>query len=79
MGGGGVVLITTNRKIWILAGLLCLALVTVAYVFLEDEQWKDYNDAGFKAYRQGRYAEAEVQWEAALEEAERFGSDDPRL
>ena len=35
--------------------------------------------AGAQAYAQGRYAEAEQHFKAALQEAKRFGSQDPRL
>ncbi len=35
--------------------------------------------AGTKAYQQGNDPEAEKQWSAALNEAERFGPQDPRL
>ncbi len=42
-------------------------------------QWDDHMDAGFKAYVQGNYAEAEKQLAAALGLAERFGPEDPRL
>jgi tetratricopeptide (TPR) repeat protein len=35
--------------------------------------------AGVAAYQQGKYAEAEKQWVAAVKEAEGFGPQDPRL
>ncbi len=35
--------------------------------------------AGTTTYQQGRYAEAERQWDAGLEQAFRFGREDPRL
>ncbi len=41
--------------------------------------WEEHMRAGITAYRQGRYAEAERQWDAGLEQAERFGREDPRL
>ncbi len=41
--------------------------------------WKRYLDAGIKAYKQGRYAEAEMSFHAALKEAERFGPEDSHL
>jgi len=38
-----------------------------------------YTQAGAEAYQQGNYAEAEKQCLAALQEAEEFGPEDPRL
>ena len=35
--------------------------------------------AANEAYQQGNYAEAEKQWSAALQEAVKFGPEDPRL
>jgi tetratricopeptide (TPR) repeat protein len=42
-----------------------------------ERTWNSYNQAGIKALRQRDYAQAEKQFQAALEEAERLGSDDP--
>ena len=52
---------TTNKKRWLLVGLVCLALAAVAYVFLQVGPWKTYMAAGKKAYQQGNYSEAEKQ------------------
>ncbi len=41
--------------------------------------WKQFIDEAFEAYSSGRVPEAEVQFKAALEEAEKFGEDDLRL
>ena len=63
---------------WAMVGMLCLALGSASYsqpILL----WETYNDAGIEAYKQGRYAEAEKLWLAALKEAEKFGPQDPRL
>lgn len=43
------------------------------------ESWKSLVEAGNQAYAQGKIPEAEVQFLAALKEAELFGEDDPRL
>jgi tetratricopeptide (TPR) repeat protein len=43
------------------------------------DTWKSLIDAAFEAYSTGRIPEAEVQFKAALEEAEKFGEEDPRL
>jgi tetratricopeptide (TPR) repeat protein len=41
--------------------------------------WETHNRAGVEAYKAGRYPEAEKQFLAALEVAETFGPEDPRL
>lgn len=41
--------------------------------------WQQHMDAGQQAFQAGRYAEAEQSLLAALEEAEGFGPQDPRL
>ena len=43
------------------------------------EQWQSHMDAATTAYRQGNYPEAEKRFVAAVEEAEGFGPQDPRL
>lgn len=43
------------------------------------ESWKAAVEAGNEAYAQERVAQAEVKFLEALEEAEKFGEDDPRL
>ena len=66
---------TRARIAWLLLGILCLASCSV----LRGRRWDKYIDAGGKAYEQGKYAEAEKQFTAALKEAENFGEQDPRL
>ena len=60
---------------------LLLASLTLwpVHVYAQDGNWDSYTDAGTKAYQQGKYKEAEKQWEAALKEAEGLGPKDPRL
>ena len=53
----------------IVAMLVALSLLTAC----AQKSWKDYNDAGLEAHEQGRYAEAEELYLAALEKAEKFG------
>lgn len=43
------------------------------------QDWKSLVDEGTAAYERGKIPEAEVKFLAALEEAERFGEEDPRL
>ena len=43
------------------------------------DSWKQLIDAAFEAHTSGRIPEAEVQFKAALEEAEKFGEEDQRL
>ncbi len=63
----------------LLAGLLCLALSSPNTYAQDNTKWEKSNVAGMEAYQEGRYAEAEKRWLAALEEAENFGPDDERL
>ena len=60
----------------IIARLLALVLLTAC---TQDMSWEEYNDAATEAYEQARYAEAEELLLAGLEEAEKFGDQDPRL
>lgn len=43
------------------------------------DTWKQLIDTAFETYSSGRIPEAEVQFKAALEEAEQFGEEDLRL
>ena len=61
---------------WVLVGIVGLTLWPAA---CSQAPLETYTDAGTRAYEQGHYAEAEKQWIAALEEAEKFGPQDPRL
>ena len=45
----------------------------------ERATWKANMQAASRVYEQGRYAEAEQQWVAALKAADGFGPKDPRL
>ena len=66
---------TKAKTGWLLLGILCLTSFAVA----QDAAWQKYFKAGTEAYQQGQYAEAEEQLVAALEEAEKFGEQDPSL
>lgn len=43
------------------------------------QSWKNLVEEGNAAYERGKIPEAELRFLAALEEAEKFGEDDPRL
>ncbi len=45
----------------------------------EESQWEKWNTTGTKAYRQGRYVDAEKSLEATLKETEHFEPQDLRL
>ncbi|MCH8267055.1 MAG: tetratricopeptide repeat protein [Acidobacteria bacterium] len=63
-------------------GVLCLMLVSALFIGCGQtagSPWESYIQAGEAAYEQGNYAEAEKQFLAALQEAENFGPEDPRL
>ena len=65
-----------------LVGVLCVMLVSALCIGCGQSAgspWESYIQAGEAAYQQGNYAEAEKQFLAALQEAENFGPEDPRL
>ena len=66
-----------KKKHWQLVAALCLGFLFTAAC--QRTRWESNNAAGVKAFQQGRYADAEKLFLAALEEAEGFGPDDPRL
>lgn len=68
---------STKGSWWLLVVLTVMLLATHASA--QNTLWEKYNDAGKNAFQQGRYAETEKQFKAALKEAEQFGSEDPRL
>ncbi len=63
---------------WLLVGLLVLVLWH-ADTQAQQGVWERYMRAGVAAHQQGNYGEAVKQTKAALEAAEAFGPDDPRL
>ena len=66
-----------KKKHWQLVAALCLAFFFTAAC--QRTRWESNNAAGVKALQQGRYADAEKLLLAAVEEAEGFGPQDPRL
>ena len=62
----------------LMVGLLGLALWP-AGCSTDEGRWERLNADGQTAYQAGRYAEAGESLLAALQEAERFGEQDPRL
>ena len=60
----------------IIFGLVLVSLLTAC---AQGSLWETYIAAGTKAYKQGHYPEAEKQIKAAVNEAEGFGPQDPRL
>ena len=63
---------------WLLAGVLCLALLPPT-TYAQDTKWEKSTAAGTKAYQQGDYVEAEKQFKTAISEAGKFGEQDQRL
>jgi tetratricopeptide (TPR) repeat protein len=68
----------TKISNWLPAGLLVLVLWQGA-AEAQQGAWDRHIDAGFTAYQQGKYDEAVTQTRLALEAAQAFGPDDPRL
>ena len=58
---------------WIFVCSTVITLPTCRWV-----GWEDYMDVGYEAYQDGRYAEAEEMFLAAVRRAESFGPDDLR-
>ncbi len=63
---------------YLLFGILCLVLLSTQ-ASAQEILWETHNEEGNHSYQQGKYAEAEKQFLAALREAEKFGSADRRL
>ncbi len=63
---------------WLLVGLLCLTLWPVA-ASAQETRWETLMAEAVKAYQQADYVEAEKLLLAALQEAEKFGEQDPRF
>ncbi len=66
------------RTCWVLAGVVALAHLPAA-AFSQGTPWEKQIEAAAKALQQGRYNEAEQLSRSALNEAARFGPQDPRL
>ena len=64
---------------WLLVGLLCLGLWPMVAASAQETRWDSIVADAWKAYQQADYAEAEKLLLAALQEAEKFGEQDPRL
>lgn len=64
---------------WGLTAGLSALLWTAAQVSAQETDWGTYTSAAVRAFQQGHYTEAGTHLTAALKEAERFGSEDPRL
>src|ERR1700694_5243550 len=47
--------------------------------WIREGRWQVYQDDGTRALEKRQYADAEKQWKKALEIAEGFGAQDPRL
>ena len=76
-----------KRKRWVwplvIGGVAAIFVILmigfVATQYLSDSTWKENMEAESKAFRGGRYLEAVNYAQAALKEAETFGSQDERL
>ncbi len=56
-----------------------IGLSAAATAFAQAPRWQADHDAGWKAYQEGRFEEAEKSLRAAEAEARTFGPNDPRL
>ena len=64
---------------WLLVGLLGLGLWPMVAASAQETRWDNLNKAATEAYQRADYAKAEKLLLAALQEAEKFGEQDPRL
>ena len=55
------------------------SLLYLKTIFLPDENWGEYHESGWAAFKGKNFVAAEKQFLVALKEAERFPNDDPRL
>ncbi len=70
--------ITGTKTRWLLVGVVCLTLWGAGCT-TQETRWETLMNDAAKAYRQEDYAKAERLLLAALEEAEKFGEQDPRF
>jgi hypothetical protein len=71
-------LVLRCNTLWPVMGMIWLMLWS-ASAPAQDTRWDVYNDAGTRAFKLGQYVEAEQQFKAALEAAEKLGPEDIRL
>ena len=68
-----------NRKASLCLAAVLGVLVLPGISFGQATRWQADHDAGWNAYKQGRFDEAETRLRAAEKEAQAFGQNDPRL
>src|SRR5262245_18427638 len=72
-----------HMRFALLGGLAAIAIMVLVAVYAHNaarvSRWEAHRDTAVQAWREGRLAEAEQALLAALKQAERFGTDDPRL
>src|SRR5262249_39076174 len=69
----------SNAKMtWLLAAVLATAF-RPEMGHAQDATWSTPHDAGWKAFQEGRLADAEKLLKSAAEGARRFGANDPRM
>ena len=64
---------------WLLLWTLCCVWWPLAASAQDAASWQQRNTAGEAALRKGLYSEAERLLQAAIEQAEKLGANDPRL
>jgi len=62
---------------------IAFSMILFVLVFLtacaQDDRWNNLSEAGRVAFQQGQYEEAATRYREALQEANRFAENDPRL
>jgi len=74
-------MISPVRSVFFTASFLCLLLLLIpeAPALAQETLWQTWRDGGLKALQEGRLDEAERLLIAALEQAEKFGTEDLRV
>ncbi len=68
-----------RKACWLLVGIFYVAFVSVQ-ASAQETFWQEHMAAATKAYKQGRYTEAEKSWQSAVKKAEEgFGPEDQRV
>ena len=63
---------------WLAAALMAIASAS-GTTLAQESKWRAEHDAGWQAYKDGHFTEAERRLRAAEVVAQAFGADDPRL
>ncbi|HKM52815.1 MAG TPA: hypothetical protein VJY33_05340, partial [Isosphaeraceae bacterium] len=69
---------TQIKSGWLAPAVVAIVCLSGA-AWAQEPKWQAEHDAGWQAYKQGHFSEAERRLRAAEGVARAFGADDPRL